>query len=42
MGYCALATYALLRIVDRTIGLRVPPDAERDGLDLAVHGESIL
>ncbi|MBF0392578.1 MAG: ammonium transporter, partial [Alphaproteobacteria bacterium] len=37
--YCAAATWALLKLIDLTIGLRVAPDLEREGLDLAIHGE---
>ena len=28
------------RSIDKTIGLRVTPDEEREGLDTALHGES--
>jgi len=28
------------KIVDLTIGLRVPEDQEREGLDITAHGES--
>ena len=27
-------------LIDKTIGLRVTPDEEREGLDTALHGES--
>ncbi|MBF0307552.1 MAG: ammonium transporter [Alphaproteobacteria bacterium] len=40
-AYCAAATWALLKLIDLTIGLRVAPDLEREGLDLAIHGERI-
>jgi Amt family ammonium transporter len=30
----------ILYLVDKTIGLRVTPDEEREGLDTALHGES--
>jgi Amt family ammonium transporter len=40
-GYSALASLFLLKVVDWTIGLRVDPDAEREGLDLALHGEAV-
>jgi ammonium transporter, Amt family len=39
--YDAVVSFILLKIVDWTIGLRVSDDAERDGLDIALHGESV-
>jgi ammonium transporter, Amt family len=39
--YSALASLFLLKLVDWTIGLRVDADAEREGLDLALHGEAV-
>jgi Amt family ammonium transporter len=39
--WCAVGTWATLKIVDAVVGLRVNPDQEREGLDLALHGESI-
>jgi Amt family ammonium transporter len=41
MVWCAVATFVLLKVVDVVMGLRVEEDVERDGLDLALHGESI-
>jgi hypothetical protein len=35
-----LATWAILRLVDRTLGLRVSEEVEEEGLDRAIHGES--
>jgi len=35
-----LATWAILRLVDRTLGLRVSEDVEEEGLDRSIHGES--
>jgi Amt family ammonium transporter len=32
--------FASYKIVDLTIGLRVPEDEEREGLDISSHGES--
>jgi Amt family ammonium transporter len=32
-------TAAILGIIAMLVGLRVTPDAEREGLDLAQHGE---
>jgi Amt family ammonium transporter len=39
--YDAVVSFILLKIVDWTIGLRVSQDVERDGLDIALHGESV-
>jgi ammonium transporter, Amt family len=39
--YCAIATFIILKVIDMIIGLRVKPEVERDGLDLALHGETI-
>ncbi len=41
IAYTAIGSFILLKIVDVVIGLRVDEDVERDGLDLALHGESI-
>jgi Amt family ammonium transporter len=38
-AYTLLATFALLWITDKLIGLRVPAEAEQVGLDLYEHGE---
>ena len=39
--YDAVVTLIILKIVDLVIGLRVSEEVERDGLDLALHGETI-
>ena len=39
--YSGIATWALLMVIKRTIGLRVDPVIEYWGLDLAHHGETI-
>jgi len=39
--YCAIASLILLKIIDVVIGLRVDADTEREGLDLAIHGEVV-
>jgi Amt family ammonium transporter len=39
--YDAIASLILLKLVDWTIGLRVDLDIEREGLDLAIHGEAV-
>jgi Amt family ammonium transporter len=39
--YGFIASFVILKIIDKTIGLRVTQDQEREGLDIALHGESI-
>ena len=39
--YDAVASFILLKLVDLVIGLRVDVDTEREGLDLAIHGELV-
>jgi len=39
--WCVIGTWISLRIVAVATGLRVSPDQEREGLDLALHGESM-
>src|SRR5215472_1683297 len=39
--YDVVVTLILLKIVDIFIGLRVSEDVEREGLDLALHGETV-
>jgi Amt family ammonium transporter len=39
--YDVIVTLIILKIVDLVIGLRVSEEVERDGLDLALHGETI-
>jgi Amt family ammonium transporter len=39
--YDAVASFILLKLVDFAIGLRVETDVEREGLDLAIHGEVV-
>ena len=38
--YSFVATLAILKVIDWTIGLRVSEEDEADGLDLSQHGES--
>jgi len=38
-GWCMALTWLLLKVIDATVGLRVTEDQEREGLDLALHGE---
>jgi Amt family ammonium transporter len=37
--YAAAVTFALLKIIDATVGIRVSPDEEEKGLDSSQHGE---
>jgi Amt family ammonium transporter len=39
--WCAVASVVILKVVDMIIGLRVEQEVERDGLDLAIHGEVV-
>jgi ammonium transporter, Amt family len=39
--YCAIASAIILKVLDLVIGIRVDAEAERDGLDLALHGETV-
>ena len=41
LGYCAVATFVLLKLIDLVMGLRVDEEVERDGLDVALHGEAV-
>ncbi len=40
-AYDAIASLIILKLVDLAIGLRVDLDTEREGLDLAIHGEIV-
>jgi len=39
--YDAIVSLVLLKIIDAIIGLRVSDEVEREGLDLALHGETV-
>ena len=39
--YDVVVSLILLKLVDLTVGLRVDVDVEREGLDLALHGEAV-
>jgi Amt family ammonium transporter len=39
--YDAIASLVILKVVDLAVGLRVDAEVERDGLDLALHGETV-
>jgi len=37
--YSGIASYIILKVIDLTMGLRVSPEDEREGLDISQHGE---
>ena len=39
--YDAIVSLIILKIIDIFIGLRVSDEVEREGLDLALHGETV-
>lgn len=39
-AYSAIVTFVLLKIIKKTMGVRVPQTVEEEGLDLHLHGES--
>jgi Amt family ammonium transporter len=39
--WCIVGTYVALKICDLVTGLRVSADQEREGLDIALHGEAL-
>jgi Amt family ammonium transporter len=39
--YTAIVTFIILKVVDVIIGLRVTEEEEREGLDVALHGERL-
>jgi Amt family ammonium transporter len=39
--WCAVGTYVVLKFVDVLIPLRAESDEEREGLDIALHGEAL-
>jgi ammonium transporter, Amt family len=40
-GYSAIGSLIILLIIKISIGLRVSEEIEREGLDLALHGEAV-
>jgi Amt family ammonium transporter len=40
LAFSFLATWAILKLVDRVVGFRMPAEAEDSGVDLAEHGEA--
>jgi Amt family ammonium transporter len=39
--YTAVGTYIILKVLDMVMGLRVTEEQEREGLDIALHGERV-
>ena len=39
--WCVLGTWVCLKLIDLMVGLRVTKDQEREGLDVALHGEAL-
>jgi ammonium transporter, Amt family len=39
--YGFVVSYVILLIIDKTMGLRVSEEQEREGLDISLHGESV-
>jgi len=39
--YGAVVSLIILKVLDAIIGLRVSPEVEREGLDIALHGETV-
>ena len=37
--YSGVVTFVIVKILDATMGLRVSPEEESDGLDIALHNE---
>jgi ammonium transporter, Amt family len=40
VAYAGVGTWLILKLVARLVGLRVPSDVEREGLDINLHGEA--
>jgi Amt family ammonium transporter len=41
VAYTAIGSYIILKVLDMIIGLRVTEEQEREGLDIALHGERV-
>ena len=39
--YGFIVSFIILKVIDMTIGLRVTEEQEREGLDVALHGEHV-
>jgi Amt family ammonium transporter len=42
IAYCAVVSWALLKVTDMLVGIRVSKDEEREGLDIVLHGEQVF
>ncbi len=40
--YCGVVSFVLLKIIGAVIPLRVSEEEEREGLDIRLHGESVV
>ena len=40
--YTGIVSFIILKVLDMVIGLRVAEDEEREGLDVTLHGESVV
>ena len=40
--YCGVVSFILLKVIDLTIGLRLDEEAEREGIDIRLHGERVI
>jgi Amt family ammonium transporter len=41
IAYTAVMTFIILKVLDLIMGLRVDEEQEREGLDIALHGERV-
>jgi len=41
LAYGLVMTFIILKVIDLVIGLRVSEEEEREGLDVALHGEHV-
>lgn len=41
LAYTGIVTFILLKLINAVMGLRVSTEEEREGLDLALHGETV-
>jgi Amt family ammonium transporter len=41
LAWCAIGTFVVLKIVSLVTPLRADADEEREGLDIALHGEAL-
>jgi Amt family ammonium transporter len=41
LAYSGIGSFVILKILDKTVGLRVSEEQEREGLDVSLHGERV-